>query len=253
MHGNHVGLVKLSKRERKRQNTLEEKNKAAAICWWFNCNCTCAQVALKVALGVCEDDEEWPEGRPDASVFSLIQEVLGVIDLSSGRRAHRAQSPPPPNPLPAQRGVLAGWCCCGPTRAAPRPPAAVSCYCNRPAAATARHLSPGGFLTCCFGMGWAGAEPAASTAIAAPPPVSSRCSLVLLRQQLGDCSRETRPLVVSARPMCPRLCPVVPRGSASNYQVAETGFPPAVQAAATGFLPAVSPAAPLACNEVLHE
>jgi hypothetical protein len=68
MHGNHVGLVKLSKRERKRQNTLEEKNKAAAICWWFNC--TCAGVAMKEAQDIagCEDEEEWPEGRPDASV-----------------------------------------------------------------------------------------------------------------------------------------------------------------------------------------
>jgi hypothetical protein len=37
--------------------------------------------------------------------------------------------------------------------------------------------------------------------------------LVLLRQQLGDCSRETRPLVVSAGPM---PSPVVPLGSASN-------------------------------------
>jgi hypothetical protein len=65
MHGNHVvGLVKpkLSKRERKRQSALEEKNKAAAICWWFNC--TCARVAFKEALAVCEDEEEWPEGRP---------------------------------------------------------------------------------------------------------------------------------------------------------------------------------------------
>jgi hypothetical protein len=71
---------KPSKRERKRQNALEEKNKAAAICWWFNC--TCARVDLKVciALAVCEDEEEWPEGRPDASasVVSLIQEV-GVM------------------------------------------------------------------------------------------------------------------------------------------------------------------------------
>jgi hypothetical protein len=137
-----------------------------------------------------------------------------VLDLSSGRRAHRA---PHPIPSPPSAVVLAGWCCCGPTRAAPRPPAAVSCYCNRQAAATARHLSRGGFLTCCFGMGWAGAEPAASTAIAAPPPVSSRCSPVLLRQQLGDCSRETRPLVVSISVSTADVpSPVVPLGSASN-------------------------------------
>ena len=89
MHGNHVGLVKLSKRERKRQNALEEKNQAAAICWWFNC--TCAGVAMKEAQDIagCEDEEEWPEGRPDASVFSLIQEV-GVMRMwkvvCNGRR-----------------------------------------------------------------------------------------------------------------------------------------------------------------------
>jgi hypothetical protein len=38
-------------------------------------------VALKVALEVCEDEGEWPEvGRPDAPVFSLIQEV-GVVRM----------------------------------------------------------------------------------------------------------------------------------------------------------------------------
>jgi hypothetical protein len=68
MHGNHVGLVKLSKRERKRQSALEEMNTTAAIRWWFNC--TCARLAMKGAHDIagCEDEGEWPEGRPGASV-----------------------------------------------------------------------------------------------------------------------------------------------------------------------------------------
>jgi hypothetical protein len=85
MHGNRVGLVKLSKRERKRQSALEEKNTTTAIRWWFNC--TCARVAMKEAqdmLAGCEDEEAWPEGRPDASVFSLIQEVGVMIEDVEG-------------------------------------------------------------------------------------------------------------------------------------------------------------------------
>jgi hypothetical protein len=75
MYGNHVGLVRPERskraRERKRQNALgEKKNKATVLVWWFNC--TCARVASKVALAMCEDEEEWPEGRPGASLFSLI-------------------------------------------------------------------------------------------------------------------------------------------------------------------------------------
>ena len=77
MYGNHVGLVKPkpSKRERKRQNDLEKKNKAAALVWWFNCSC--AGVAFKVALAVyCEDEEEAMAGRraaPARLVFILFK------------------------------------------------------------------------------------------------------------------------------------------------------------------------------------
>jgi hypothetical protein len=46
-----------------------------------------------------EDAEEWPEGRPDAPVFSLIQEVemLGMWKaVCNGRRQRRLPQPPKP-------------------------------------------------------------------------------------------------------------------------------------------------------------
>jgi hypothetical protein len=60
-------------------------------------------VDFKEALAVCEDEEEWPEGRPGASVFSLIQEVgvMGMWEVvynDNGRRL-TTRIPQPSGPL----------------------------------------------------------------------------------------------------------------------------------------------------------
>jgi hypothetical protein len=66
----------LSKRERKRQNALEEKNKAVALVWWYKLSQAMSHGGGGLKAVMDGDEEGGPEGRrPGASVFSLIQEV----------------------------------------------------------------------------------------------------------------------------------------------------------------------------------
>jgi hypothetical protein len=66
------------------------------------------------------------------------------------------------------------------------------------------------FIACLFAAAifgnWAHVVACRSSFRSSSSPVS-RCSPALLRQQLGDCSSKTRPLVLSAGPM---PSPVVP-------------------------------------------
>jgi hypothetical protein len=63
----------------------KEKNKTVALVWWYKLSQAMTHGGRLKAV-IDDDAEDGPEGRPDTSVFSLIQEV-GV----AGRHASSTQ------------------------------------------------------------------------------------------------------------------------------------------------------------------